>query len=321
MRIFLIIAIGISLLGCTEPFEFDARSAVDVIDAKVSTLEGRSYVRIYTIQEDGQVDEINNLDVKIVTNTGEEHDFTFNGDSGVYLPQFTTFRGQEGMKYRMEASEADVLIYRSEYDSIVPAIDFTVDTKDTTVLSFNSLNIIDERMGTAAIVTVEDQQGPVYSKMEFSYSYIDFFTEEAVNVDFEDEFSLYSCNDSQECNREIDIPVGVTLTNEWYFIKVDAACNAALDTLDGGFILNCTAPCCRYEEDWPTVFEVIVESMSEPTYDYWKNVIRLRNNDGLVFDTYPFPLASNIVCDQCDREVTGLFRAVSEVQRRWNVIL
>ena len=83
----------------------------------------------------------------------------------------------------------------------------------------------------------------------------------------------------------------------------------------------CELPCCEEYIEYATVFRIRQESLSASAYDFWNQVEQLRNNDGLVFDTYPFPVRGNVSCDDCDLEVIGFFSAVGVLEESQVVVL
>ncbi len=78
------------------------------------------------------------------------------------------------------------------------------------------------------------------------------------------------------------------------------------------FLFECPFPCCMEFDLWLVEYYVNLESVSPRGYRYWEEVQRLRSNDGLVFDTYPFQIKGNVSCVNCDSETVGLFRTVFE---------
>lgn len=59
-------------------------------------------------------------------------------------------------------------------------------------------------------------------------------------------------------------------------------------------------------------FNISAESMTKSTYEFWENIQKLMRNDGLIFDTFPFPLKSNVTCTNCENDVVGNFRTISK---------
>ncbi|WP_425391317.1 hypothetical protein [Ekhidna sp.] len=317
-----IIIFAIWVIGCSEPFEFDANGVeIHVIDGKVSTLEGRSFIRIYSLKNENIV-QLSDLDVRVVSNAGTEYSFNYVSDSSVYVPNQMEFMGVEGISYKLQVYRNSELIYESDYDSIAPAIDFTITTADTTVSTFSSGVIINEN-GKVVLANIASSRD-INGKFEFRYFYQDYFTEETIEVNDEEEYTLYSCDPSEVCPDSIGVAVGLTLREEWYFFKNTALCNTVRDTADFlRFVQNCEQyfNCCHVEEEWLAEFEVISESISPEIYGFWSDVEKLGSNDGLVFDTYPFPLRGNVRSANGEVEVVGIFRAVSEVSKTKPVFL
>lgn len=315
MKGFAHLLIALILVSCTEPFTFQkGELTIDVIDAKISTIEGRSYISIYRKINDTLQVNLSDFDVNVVSEGGNQYAFVLDTESNTYRPEEASFRGEPGSKYKLEAISLEGQLYESSFDSIPIPVDISIGIKDTIISSFIDAGNINRRSATAALAELPQLSSPTYTKMEFSYYYIDFFSQERVQVKNRDEFILYSCISSAQCNDPIDIPVGVSFADEWYFIN-PPACDEFIRANPGVqliFTEVCPFPCCQFEDDWDTDFEIIFESMSLEAYTYWENLEKLRNNDGLVFDTFPFALRGNVVCETCPNEVVGLFRAVGE---------
>lgn len=312
--------IFVALISCAEPHHFDNVDAiVEVIDAKVSTIEGNSYVKVFLSQQ-GTTNPIVDLDIVVVSGEGDEYPFNYVSDSSSYLPDASDFSGEVGSKYKFEAYRSGVLIYESDYDSISQPIDFILETADTSVLTFNSINVVREN-GTAVsarIASIPD----LYSKFEFRYSYLDYFTEERVYVNDEEEFELYNCESNSECPDSTQIVAGLVLRDGWNFIQNTPLCNAVRDTMDDvKFFQECPFECCHFEDVWLSELVITSEALSPDVYFFWNDVEKLSGNDGLIFSTYPFPLGGNIRCNDCENNVLGLFRAVAETTKRKNVLL
>ncbi|MEO9870474.1 DUF4249 family protein [Ekhidna sp.] len=309
MKNILIVIVILFSIRCSKPFQFDVRSStLDVIDAKISTLSERSFVRIYRVLNEEERIPISDLDVKVITGDGEEFDFIYD-DVDRYLPISPFFVGEIGQEYKMMAFKSNRLMYESSFDAIPAPIEFTIKAKDTLILRLSSQNIIVDEKAVVAVAEIGAQESQSYGRINFGYSYLDFFSNEKTEVET-DQYALYACEVNAGCSENIKVPIGYTFKDEWRFVDQTVFCELARDTTDFGMI--CILPCCQFLENWPTEFYANLESMSFATYKYWKDANSLLNNDGLVFDTFPFPVSGNITCNSCESDVVGLFRAVSE---------
>lgn len=307
------------LAACSEPFVFDVEStSIDVIDAKVSTLIDRSFVRIYTQSENIELVDITDVEVSIVSRSGLESNFVYDEASKQYLPELSGFVGMVGEAYRLEVSRADELIYWSEYDSIVQTFDFSVSVKDTVETVLSELNQIREIDGVAAVAEIPAQSTEVYSRLSFSYAYFDILITGDREIFSEGEFVLFACTNSTSCSENIQVPVGIRRNQPWYFYNDNNPECTGAPQLTGEF---CEPPCCRSEISWTARFRVYQEALTKSAYEYWENVVRLRSNDGLIFDSYPFPIEGNINCTACENEAVGFFRTVDEKFEEIEVII
>lgn len=315
----IIVFVSIALYSCSEPFEISRQSEIVVVEGQISNLTGRSFIRIYLLDETGNATSIPELDINVITRSGTQISFVSNANSNLYLPE-AGFIGLVGEEYKMEATSPEGLFFESTYDMMVKPLDFNLNTKDTIIADVDNLNVVNLREATAAIAEIPSQDEPVYSRMDFKYSYIDYFTWEVVEVQDEGDFVLYECDDDQSCVNDRDIPIGATTRNEWFFIDPSEICKRVADTLN--LVENCDeTTCCEYFAEWPAQFEIRAESMTSESYSFWKEVERLRNNNGLIFDTFPFPVSSNVSCVNCDQEVVGIFRTISETIKNREVTL
>lgn len=305
-----IMILFVMIISCSQPIEISRKSEIIVVEGQISNLLNRSFIQIFRLNEEGTRSNLSELQVIVFTENGDEYNFTNNNTSSLYLPA-AGFQGEIGERYRFEATGPEGLFFESSYDLMTEPVTFNLNTKDTVIAGLDNLNIINFRQGTAAIAEVPSQENPIYTRMDFKYSYVDFFTEEVVEILKEGDFVLYDCDTESECARATDVSVGSTTRNEWFFISRTEACDRAADTLN--HIENCdNNSCCQFFPDWPALFEIRVESMSKESYEFWKDVERLRQNNGLIFDTYPFPISGNVSCVNCDTDVVGVFRSISE---------
>ena len=197
-------------------------------------------------------------------------------------------------------------------------------TKDTTRIKLTNLNFVEEEELVAAIAKIPARIDNFYSRLKFECSYQNILTLEAEVKTFEDHFSLYSCSLGVCSSLDtVSLPVGTTPQNGWLFLNRNLPeCLVALDTLYPTNPGECFYPCCfQLEKDeWKATFKITMESMTFPAFQYWENIQRLISNDGILLDTYPFPIKGNVYCDGCNNQVIGLFRASSEsyaTETRW----
>lgn len=322
-----VILIFLIYSSCSEPFEFDIEEGVfNVIDAKVSTEEGGSYVRIIALNDSTQTFR-NDFAVQIVSDGGEVIDFSYDVLSGNYLPVDPTFRGTRGIKYRLSASNNAGILFESSYDSIPDSLPIDIEIADTVVLEFNErLNrfLLTEAIASTAVVPFTSDI--FYSRLELVYAYQDHWMSDSTIIEEIDDFILFDNFQVEIPSSGATIPLGIRINEPWLFFDTtqpSAFCNSVIlfDCPDP----CCGNPCCHFEDRWIINFRLVQENVSPGTYEYWKNVEKLRNNDGLVFDTFPFPVEGNIECTGCANQTLGLFQAVSEsissVQKELRVLV
>jgi hypothetical protein len=267
--------IFIVITSCSEPFNFDTKdSSIDVVDARVSTRKGRSYIRIYNIKEYNKKTFIHDLDVSIISSSGDVYSFEYVPIEHSFLPADPDFVGQLGLKYRLEMVDSEGLVYQSEYDSIPEPIGLNLLFKDSITTEVSPYNVVLEKRAIAAIAELEPAgTNTSFAKIDFVYTYETRFG--SVRNTYPERYTLYkSGNDG----LKVRIPVGLMFTQNFSSAKT----------------------------------EMFLESMSIKAFGYWKSAQRLFNNDGIILDSYPFPLKGNITCVNCENEIVGFFRTVSE---------
>ncbi len=315
------------LSSCSEPFEFDVEEgAFNVIDAKVSTAEGGSYVRIIALNDSTETLR-NDFTVQVISDRGEVVDFSYDRSSGNYLPVDPTFRGDNGVRYRFSAFNNDGILFDSSYDSIPDSFPIDINIADTLVLKLST--VLDSFILTEAVVStaiVPFTSDVFYSRLKLVYAYQDYWMSDSTIVEEIDNFILFNNFQVDIPSSGAIIPLGIRVNEPWLFFDATqpaAFCNSVI-------LFNCPNPCCgnpccHFEDRWVMDFRLVQESLSPATYDYWENVEKLRNNDGLIFDTFPFPVEGNVECTGCDNQTLGLFQAVSEsvssVQRELRVLV
>ena len=101
---------------------------------------------------------------------------------------------------------------------------------------------------------------------------------------------------------------------EWLFVFDPMTCNEPFPPPE-------TSTCAKYFLDYPTTFKIFGEYISRENHRYWREVEKLLNSDGLVFDVFPYPIQGNITCTECDENVIGLFQTVSESRQEVTFLL
>ena len=228
-------------------------------------------------------------------------EFTYDAESENYVPNDSQFAGLPGEQYRLIAvNEAGQSII-SDYDIVPEPVDFELSVRDTTILVQNDLNLA--RRG-ARVASVDLVTQETISRFSFTLLYLDHWSKDTSYSSNTNEFVLLDHRGSMGSEIGIDVSV-LPVRDFWVFQNVDL-CGPSRDPA------GCFLPCCITFPEWPVWFQISHETISVAAYEYWSEVERLTRGDGLVFDSYPFPLKGNIRCEECDGEVVGFFRAVSE---------
>ncbi|WP_462250014.1 DUF4249 family protein [Ekhidna sp.] len=326
MRYIILTSIWLLMIqACTEPFEVENKRDVMILDGRVSSNVGQSFVRIYKINADGSQTTFNDFDVRIVDTNEQETTFiTQTSFSNTYLPEDFGFVGLEGIGYKVIATNSDGIMLESDFDYVVEPIDFDFEIGDTTVVVTSQANEPIFRDATTAIASVTNDGTPIYSKLDFNYRYMELFTEDTIIVQ-DNDYVLFSCDDNNECDDRVDVTAGFTTRFEWFFILRSRFCDRLASVTQLNFVENCTPAgsmgCCEYRDQWETVFKLELESLSKETFMFWEDLERLTTGNGLIFDTYPFPLEGNVTCQGCDGDFFGLLRASSTTVKEQIVIL
>lgn len=326
MRYLIITSIWVlAIQSCTEPYEVRNQKNVIILDGRISTRVGQSFVHIYQLNEDGSQTSFTDFIVRIVDTNNQEIPFISEGSlSNSYLPADFGFVGSEGVGYKVIATRSDGVVMESDFDFVVEEVAFDFEIGDTTVVVTSLDNEPIFRDATTAIVKVTNDGTPIYSKLEFDYRYMELFTRDTIVVQ-DNNYVLFSCDDTNQCGDKVDVTAGYTTRFEWFFILRNTFCDSLASVNNLNFVENCTFSgslgCCEYRDDWETVFKVEVESLSKETFMFWQDLQRLTTGNGLIFDTYPFPLEGNVKCQGCDEDFFGLLRASTMSVKERVVIL
>lgn len=312
------------VLSCTEPFEVERKGSLMILDGKISTELGESFIRIYDLNEDGTSTAFNDFDIKVIDTDGQEFSFTsLDTSTNTFVPSSFGFIAQEGLGYKVIATQADGLRMESTFDYVAEKIDFDFNIGDTTVVVQSQQNEPINRSATSAIASISFEGDHLFSKMEFEYRYEHLISLDSIIIK-QNDFVLFACDDSNNCQDSIDVTAGYTTQFEWFFLRRNRYCDSIASVTQINFVENCgpeSGGCCEYREDWPTIFQLRVEALSKESYGFWKDLEKLTTGNGLIFDTFPFPVAGNVTCDGCDGNFFGLLRASSEITKEQIVIL
>ena len=297
-----------------------------VLDGKVSTEIGKSFVRIYQLNEDGTRTSFDDFDIRILDSDGHEFSFTTqDSTTNLFVPGAFDFVGNTGVGYKVIAKRPNGIVLESDFDVVAEEIDFDFEIGDTTVVISTESGQPVIRPATTAIANVDINKESIYSKMDFEYRYVDFFTNDSVTVKEED-FVLFYCDDTNECKSKEDVTAGFTTRFEWFFILRNRFCDSLASVSQVNFVENCeddqlTMGCCEYRAAWPTLFQLNVEALSKESFEFWEDLQKISSSNGLVLDTFPFPLKGNVTCTGCPGNFFGLLRASSETSKERIVIL
>ena len=315
------------LLSCSEPFEFVGETgSILILDGKISTQIGKSFVQIYQLNEDGSRTAFTDFDIRVYDTEGQEFSFTISDpETNEFVPNVFGFAATEGVGYKVIASQADGITLESDFDVVARQVDFDFKIGDTTVVVPSQNNEPIFRQATTAIASIDIDRDSLYTKMDFEYRYMDFFTRDTVIVKEED-FVLFSCDDNNNCKDIEEVTAGFTTRFEWFFILRNRFCDSLASVTQINFVENCqdpsvTAGCCEYRDQWPTLFQLNVESISQESFRFWKDLEKLTSSDGLITDVFPFPIQGNVTCEGCEGDFFGLFRTSSEISKEQIVIL
>ena len=298
-------------LRCSKPIDLEVdRTAIIVVDGKVATEPGASRVIMYGIDQDGIQIPLSGYVVSIVSSDGTENSFLEHENSGEYRPD-GGFVGEIDESYYLLAVSPTGQTLVSDVEVIQEPMPFELSILDTTRFISEAPGIVTQKEGRAAVVSFDPSNKPAYyARFTFRYEYVHSINLSQIIEQTEDAFRLFSCLDNDMCTSSPStLVIEVVDRKNWTFI----------DCVDPP--VPCSLPCCEFFEDYGTEFIVTQESYSESTIRFWEEVELLLENDGLVFDTYPFPVTGNVRCDDCDLEVFGYFSAVGMNQAKALVTL
>ncbi len=312
------------LFSCAEPFEIGSRGSLLILDGKISTEIGESFIRIYNINEDGSTTSFNDFDIRVIDTDGQEYSFvSLDTTTNSFGPGNFGFVGREGVGYKVIATRENGMTLESTFDYVAEKIDFDFNIGDTTVTVVSQANEPIERSATSAIASFPYDGTSLYSRLDFEYRYMDFFSLDTVFVR-DNDVVLFSCDDRNNCQEDVDVTAGFTTRFEWFFILRNRFCDSLASVTQINFVENCNASsmgCCEYRDDWPTIFKIQLESLSEESYAFWENLESLTSNNGLIFDTFPFPIEGNVECQGCEGDFFGLLRTSAVTTKEQLVIL
>ncbi len=311
------------LLACSEPHDFEiVNTAVNVVDAKISNLIGRSYIDIYQNLASGKI-YIQDLNVALVTDQNDVIPFIYDPGENSYRPLDENFVADSDLEYRMVASGQNEIIYESSFERIEPPVNFKFAIKDTTLFDRQVDGITGvAKEARAFVARLPPNLERAYLKFDFKYSYADFFTGDTTTREFLDESVLFTSVGINQTSDSIEIPLRVKTFTGWFFTdRSIPAFACSQDDICDRDDPCCGNICCEFQRTWPAVYEIESQSMSLNAYNYWEAVKKLNSNNGLVLDTYPFPLKGNVSCSNCDNETIGLFRVVSETRKKIEIAL
>lgn len=313
-RLYTLLFLFLGSISCSEPYSFDSyKEITDVVDGRVSTIPGKSHISIYRVSNDGIIERIDDLEVFVMSESGLRYDFAYDMSTVSYRPIDSEFVAEVGESYKMMALGSESQVYESEFDVISKQIEFDIAFEDTVIRELNEFNRVIETKGTSAIAVIPPQEDNFYLKLDFKYSYLNYFDESVIISKINNEgFVLLKCDGNLDCFRSFKIPVGFKEAY-WKFRNPDPGCDGVPNCPNPSSPTEtCCLPCCFELQFWDADYEISLKALSESSYRYWEDVKRLRDNDGLIFDTNPFPADGNISCTGCENKVVGLFRSYSE---------
>ncbi|MFK7951698.1 MAG: DUF4249 family protein [Ekhidna sp.] len=315
-RLFTVVFLIIGAYSCAEPINFPQNEqSVIVVDARLSVNEGKTLVKIYE-NKAGARNNLSNFQVEVVDSDGSIFSLAYSTESKGYsfsLPNSATI----GEQYFLRAVHPDGYSIISSPDRIQESVDFEINIKDTLFLDSNpqTSGQLVRTIGKAVEVSLQPDHEEYFSKISYQNTYVDYYSNELIDRTEPDFLYLFSC-EGKNCAQEMTETIRIERNVKWFFLVNSPECRMIFN--DG----NCPSEdCCISFDDYETQLLVNLETISKSTFQFWKEVEKLRNNDGLVFDIFPFEFESNIKCDDCPFEVVGNFRVSSEISKSKVVIL
>jgi len=295
-------------LSCAEKFEFEGETRpITVFDAKVSTNPEESRIIVYTIDENGRRNNQSGYIFTVTAGNGTSFEFTESESPEGVIYTNESFIGIEGEAYNMVGvSPEGYSITASE--TIPFLLPFNIDIVDTTFTKVAGGSILTEAVGYSLNVELDARdRESLYARYNFAYDYVDYFTGRLITVSINDDFTLFNCADN--CSI-LSQSMQLLEDRDWLFVISPCSDDNPPPDLNPD-------DCLRIFGDYETTFRFRGEYFTKETYEYWRDVERLLNNDGLVFDVFPFPVQSNIQCEECPEDIVGVFQAVSEVKQEF----
>lgn len=317
-RIYLLILIVFASLACAESIEFGRGNSVAVmIDAELSTSPGKTYVHAieYTDRVESGEESISDFEIHLLSENGDDVLLTYDFESERYFP-FEGFAAQVGVSYSLLAIHPNGYRITSTSDAVDEPVDFDLILSDTVFSIFTENSKVANVGGVAAQIEIQPNRAEYYAQFRYQNTYIDYYSGDTVDRSEEDLIFLFSC-EGADCQSRSKETVRLEQYTSWYFQnKVDSVCDQTFP--DG----QCPEPeCCIFFQDYKTLMSMNMEVMSKETYRFWEEVELLRNNDGLVFDTFPFPIRSNLECEGCPFDLIGNFRVTAEASESQTIFL
>ncbi|MFK7951696.1 MAG: DUF4249 family protein [Ekhidna sp.] len=304
------------ITSCAEPFNFEQSvNPILVVDARLSTNEGETLVAIY--ENSGETRKnIDDFQVNFIDSNGDKLELAYLPSVGGYvLPSGES--ALTGESYFLNAIHPDGYTIASLSDSIGSSADFDLIVKDSVYLDeSNAGGQLAKTVGKAIQVSIQAQKSEYYARISYRNTYQHYYSLEVNDRTESDFLYLFSCED-KNCNEEITETIRLEKSVTWFFELSSPYCDSI-----ASWGQRCQGPeCCTSFLEYETLVDITMETISKKNYQFWKEIESLRSNDGLVFDTFPFPFDSNLSCDNCPMEVIGNFRVTSEKNKSMRVLL
>jgi len=293
---FIVILLSVFMAGCVSPYypNITKYENLFVVDGQLTNLTGPYEVKLSrTFKYDGSVgskvtgDPVTGAQVKIIDNTGLQVQLK-EIKSGIYSTADTVFRGVPGNSYKIQIKTNDE-VFESDFETLkTPA------PIDKLYWEYNS----QDNEGQKRVKLLIDTHDPTNNTRYYAW-------------DFEETWKF-------------KVPLDVTAKPEWKtcykynsstFFNIGTTIERNNDIMDRHLLQ------LIYESSNRLFFRYSIlakqYSFTEQTYDYFKNLIKLNQNQGTLFDVTPYSLVGNIKSlNNKEIPVLGYFVIAGASQKR-----
>lgn len=310
----LMMAMGIALFACVEPFTPDLSNSgyeeLIVVEGHITNKPGPFRVKLtYSIPLDTirLAEPVYGANVIIYSDNGNEYKLTHTTD-GWYETKPQNLKAETGVNYSLFIETANGKQYESTPETMEPASDITnVRFEEFEKMNFDMIEPTNQKWLNILVNSKGESGKTSYLKWDYEETW-------QINIPYYVKIVDYYGNETFDY-----ITPEVPFESCWATEKSSTITVGSSEGLDKNEIINIPVKSIGpYNTRLHVKYSILVKqySINKEFFEYWSKLEEVNENSGSMFDTKPISIYGNISCCNDDSHALGYFMVSSLKEKR-----